>query len=189
MKKGIVVFLIIAVFFLLQFTSPSFAEQAYLSNIVLTDTSDHLLVYFSVEDCFTPEMNKAIDSGLNTTFTFFVTLYEKNFFWWDKKIINDKISHSIKYDHLKKNYEVRLSDKKSEAITVNDFEKAKKLMTEVVAYKVIPLAGLKKGSRYQLQLMAELDKIRLPLYLHYVFFFLSLWDFKTDWYTINFSYS
>jgi hypothetical protein len=187
MKKGIVVFLIIAVLFLLQFTRPSYAEQAHLSNIVLTDTRDYLLVYFSVEHCFTPEMNKAIDSGLNTTFTFFVTLYEKSF-WWDKKIINEKISHSIKYDHLKKTYEVRLSEKKNEAIIVNDFEKAKKLMADVVAYKVISMASLKKGSRYQLRLMAELDKIRLPLYLHYVFFFLSLWDFETDWYTINFNY-
>jgi len=35
-------------------------------------------------------------------------------------------------------------------------------------------------------MMAELDKIRLPLYLHYVFFFLSLWDFETDWYAVDF---
>jgi hypothetical protein len=29
---------------------------------------------------------------------------------------------------------------------------------------------------------AKLDKVRLPLYMEYVFFFVSLWDFETDWY-------
>jgi hypothetical protein len=54
--------------------------------------------------------------------------------------------------------------------------------------KVLPLRELAKGGHYQIQMMAELDQIRLPLYLHYVFFFLSLWDFETDWYTIDFRY-
>ena len=35
---------------------------------------------------------------------------------------------------------------------------------------------------------AELEKVRLPLYLHYVLFFVSLWDFETDWFTIDFIY-
>jgi len=36
--------------------------------------------------------------------------------------------------------------------------------------------------------MAELDKLELPLYLHYIFFFLYLWDFKTDWHAVDFRY-
>jgi len=47
---------------------------------------------------------------------------------------------------------------------------------------------LKKGKRYQLQMMAQLDRIRLPFHLHYVLFFLSLWDFETDWYAVDFRY-
>jgi hypothetical protein len=37
-------------------------------------------------------------------------------------------------------------------------------------------------------MMAQLDKIRLPFYLHYVLFFVSLWDFETDWYAVDFRY-
>ena len=29
---------------------------------------------------------------------------------------------------------------------------------------------------------AKLDKARLPLRMEYLFFFVSLWDFETDWY-------
>jgi hypothetical protein len=57
-----------------------------------------------------------------------------------------------------------------------------------VALKVARLDALKRGSHYQLRLKAELDKIELPLNLDYVLFFLSLWDFETDWYSVVFKY-
>ena len=40
----------------------------------------------------------------------------------------------------------------------------------------------------QIRAKAELSKLTLPFFLHYVFFFVSLWDFETDWYTIDFIY-
>lgn len=184
-KIGIraVIFLII-----FQLTMPALAQQAYLSDIVVTNTQDHLLVYFSVNDCFTVDMNRAIESGIKTTFTFYIRLYVKRDYWWDRKVGDKEISHTIKYDNLKKIYEVRLPEQNNKVITVKDFDEAKRLMTEVVAVKVIALRNLKRGEDYQLNMMAQLDKIRLPLYLHYVFFFLSLWDFETDWYSIDFRY-
>jgi len=188
MKKAktrlrIIIFLII-----MQLAVPVLAEEAYLSDIVVTNTRDHLLVYFRVNDCFTLEMNRAIESGLNTTFTFYIILEEKRNFWWDREMADIEISHSIKYDNLKRVYEVRLSEQNNEKITVKDYDEAKKLMAEVVALKVTRLHHLKKGSSYQLHMMAELEQIKLPLYLHYVLFFLSLWDFETDWYTVDFRY-
>jgi hypothetical protein len=169
-------------------TIPAQAKPAYLSDVVVTNTRDHLLVYFSVNDCFTAEMNRAIESGIETTFTFYIRLYGKRDYWWDMKLADREISHSIKYDNLKKIYEVRLSEQNNKVINVKDFDEARRLMADVVAAKVIALRELKKGGHYQLKMMAQLDKIRLPLYLHYVFFFLSLWDFETDWYSIDFTY-
>ena len=167
---------------------PAQAEKAYLSDIVITNVEEHLLVYFTVKECFTPEMNNAIESGIETTFTFFVKLYEKLDFSIDNKVTDLEVKHSIKYDSLKKIYEVRLSERENQAITVKDFEEAKRLMSEVIALKVTPLNNLREGADYQLQMMAELDKVTLPFYLHYVLFFLSLWDFETDWHTIDFRY-
>lgn len=184
-KTGLLI-IIVLVFSLLAIPAP--AKRAFLSDIVVTNTRDHLLVYFSVNDCFTIEMNRAIESGIKTTFTFFIELYERRDFWWDRKITDMEISHSIKYDSLKRVYEVTLSENNNEVTVVKDFDDAKKLMSDVVALKVTPIHNLRKGGRYRLQLMAELDKIKLPFYLHYVFFFLSLWDFETDWYTVNFRY-
>lgn len=188
MDKKKLSLLVIIVLIFSQFAMPVLAGRAYLSDIVLTNNRDHILIYFTVNDCFTLDMNKAIESGLKTTFTFFVNLSERRNFWWDRKVKYIEVYHTIKYDNLKGVYEVRLSENNNEVIILKDYDKAKKLMSEIIALKVIPIANLEKGARYQLQLMAELDKIRLPLYLHYVLFFLSLWNFETDWYTVNFRY-
>lgn len=164
------------------------AQPARLSDIVVTNTEEHLLVYFTVEDCFTADMIRAIESGIPTTFTFYVQLNERRQFWPDRTIDEIKVRHTIRYDQLKDLYELRLSDDEDEVITVADFEEARRLMSEVVALEVIPLARLNKGTRYRLRMMAELEKIRLPLNLHYVFFFLSLWNFETDWYAVDVVY-
>ena len=188
MEKGKTGLLVIILLITIQWAVPALAKKAYISGIVITNPEDHLMVYFSVNDCFTVEMNQAIESGLNTTFMFNIRLYEKRGLWWDRKIADLEISHSIKYDNLKKTYDVRLSEQENKIITVRDFDEAERLMSDVMALKVTPLSNLRKGGRYKLQMMAELDKIKLPFYLHYVFFFLSLWDFETDWHTVDFRY-
>ncbi len=164
------------------------AEDAKLTDIVVTNTRDHLLLYFTVTDCFTENMRKAIDNGVTTTFTFFVNLNEVRNWWWDRRIADLKVSHEIKYDSLKKVYNVTLSSQDDKVVAAKDFEQAKRLMSEIVGLKVTELRNLHRGKRYQINMMAELDTIKLPFYFHYVFFFLSLWDFETDWYSVDFRY-
>lgn len=185
MKKLVVGLLIILI---LQVAIDAGAQQAYLSDIVVTNTRDHLLLYFTVNGCFTPEMNAAIDSGIETTFTFFVKLFEKRRFLWSKKLADIVVHHRIKYDNLKGTYEITRSEENGKSITVNNYAQAKKLMAEVVALKVAPMEQMTKGTPYQVQMMVQLDKIKLPFYLHHVLFFLSLWDFATDWYAVDFKY-
>ena len=50
------------------------------------------------------------------------------------------------------------------------------------------LKALKRNEYYYVQIKAKLDKVRLPLHMEYVFFFVSLWDFETDWYREGFFY-
>jgi len=179
---------VVSFLFVLLFAFPARAGEAVLTDIEVTNTRDHLLLYFRVADCFTEDMKEAIDNGINTTFTFFTKVYEVRTLWQDNKIADLKVSHDVQYDILKDVYKVRLLERNNEVVIVKDFDKVKKLMSEIVGVEVTELKNLKKGCRYQVCMMAELDKIRLPFYLHYVFFFLSLWDFETDWYTVDFTY-
>ena len=164
------------------------AKEARLSDIIVTNTRDYLLVYFSVTDCFTDEMNKAILNGIPTKFTFFVKLHEEKSGWFDQKLADINLTHTIEYNTLKNEFKLSLAEQNTKVVTTKDFDEAKKLMSEVVALQISRLNKLKRGSQYKLRIKAELDKIELPFYLDYVLFFLSLWDFETDWYSVVFRY-
>lgn len=164
------------------------AKDATLTNIIVTNTRDDLLVYLTVEGAFTQNMEDAIQNGVPASFSFFVNLYRSRSLWLDKELADLTITHTIKYNSLKKEFAVSRSWDSNSPVVVQSFEAAKKLMSEIDSLKVIPLGLLEKGKQYQIQAKAKLKRITLPYYLHYVLFFLSLWDFETDWYTIDFIY-
>jgi hypothetical protein len=167
---------------------PAFAQEARLTNIIVTNTRDDLLVYMTVEGAFTEQMKEAILSGVPATFSFLIQIYQARNFWFDKEIADLETTHTIKYDTLKKEFEIRRSWQNDKPLTTKSFVEARKLMTEIDSLKIVSLSKLEKGTQYQLRTKAELSKLTLPYYLHYVLFFVSLWDFETDWYTIDFIY-
>lgn len=168
--------------------APANADEAFLTDIDVSNSNNHLLLHFTVADCFTEDMKKAIESGIKTTFNFYVRVYEVRDLWWDKNIADITVNHDVQYDNLKKVYMVKLFERDDKPIFIKDFNEVKKQMSEISGLKVAELKDLRTGGRYQVCLMAELDKIRLPFYLHNVFFFLSLWDFETDWLSVDFTY-
>jgi len=167
---------------------PALAENARLKDIVVTNTRNDLLLYLSVDNCFTDQMVAAIQNGIPTTFKFFIRLIEKRDYAWDRKIADFQVSHTVHYDNLKKEYFVTLTEKEGQIISLKDFEEVKQLMSEIVGLRVTGLHNLKRNASYKMEMMAQLDKIELPFHLHYVLFFLSLWNFETDWYTVEFRY-
>ncbi|MCG6910189.1 MAG: DUF4390 domain-containing protein [Deltaproteobacteria bacterium] len=173
---------------LLLFADQAHALDARLKNIIVTNTRDDLLIYLTVEGAFTEDMQTAILSGVPTTFSFYVNLYRTRSLWFDKKLAELKITNTVKYDNLKNEFVIQRSWEDGKPIIVKSIEEAEKMMTEIDSLKVVPLNRLNKGDRYQIRTKAQLSKVTLPLYLHYVLFFVSMWDFETDWYTIDFIY-
>ena len=167
---------------------PAIAQEATLSNIIVTNTRDDLLVYLTVEGAFREKMKQAILSGVPATFSFLITLNQVRNLWLDKQVADIKISHTIKYNNLKKEFVVKRSWESGKPLVTQSFEEARKRMSEIDGLKVVSLSRLEKGQRYQCGAKAELNKLTLPFYLHHVLFFVSLWDFETDWYTIDFIY-
>jgi uncharacterized protein DUF4390 len=166
----------------------AFAQNATLTDIIVTNTRDDLLVYLNVEGAFTEKMKKAILSGVSTTFSYYLSFYQVRNLWFDNNIEDIKVINTIKYNNLKEEYIVKRSWEKSGPQVTKSFDEAKKLMSEIDSLKIVPLKQLVKGAHYQLRAKAELSKVTLPFYLHYVVFFVSLWDFETDWYTVDFIY-
>ena len=163
-------------------------DNAVLSDIKLANTRDDLFAYFKVEKAFNEKNIQAINNGISTSFTFYVTLFKTSNSLFDKKIIDIETRATIKYNSMKQEYTVVCQWKDAPPLITKSFDEAKTWMTEIDNLKVVPLDRLVKGGKYQIRIKAELEKVTLPLSLHYVFFFVSYWDFETDWYVINFTY-
>jgi hypothetical protein len=154
--------------------------------MTVSNTRDDLLLYLTLEGAFTDKLKEAILSGVAATFVFSISLYRVRNWWADKKVADIELTHTIKYDNLKKEFTVKRSWKEGAAAITDSFSQAQQWMTEVDALSLYPLKELEKGRQYQIRTRAEVSKLTLPLYLHYILF--SLWDVETDWYTIDFIY-
>ncbi len=139
-------------------------------------------VGFFIENCFTEKMDEAIQTGIKTVFTFYIQLYQKRKLWKDRKIASIQFHHSIQYDPIRGEYLVLLEESRSSR-TTSRLEEAKRWMASVEEMEIRPSSPLKPGVPAELRIKAELDPVKLPFHLEYLFFFVSLWDFETKWYT------
>jgi hypothetical protein len=187
-RKRATLFVILLLILLFVVPHAGFTQDAILTNITVSNTRDDLLLYLNLEGAFREEMKNAILSGVPATFSFFAKLNRTRNFWFDQTIADIEVTHTIVYDNLKKEFTVKRSWKEGNPEITKSFKEAQKWMTEINSLKLIPLNRLKKGEQYQLRVKAEVSKKTLPFYLHYILFFVSLWDFETDWYAIDFIY-
>ena len=178
------IFIFICLFFLPAYVTAD-SKKAILDDITITSTRDKLFVYFTVKNCFKDDMIQAIHNGITATFEFTIEIREFRPFALDELVKKIIFTHSVKYDTVRKVYDVVLTEKSNEVKTVTDFETVKYLMSKVEAVEVADMEIFDKDLKYKLNMMAKLDKVELPMYLHYILFFVSLWDFKTDWYSFD----
>jgi hypothetical protein len=165
------------------------ATQASLQNIVLDSKNKNLTLSFKLKDAFSEPMKEVILNGTSITFTFFVELREIKDFWVDKKIVDIKIDHMLKYNVLKKEFVIKRSWEIDEILITESFGEAQNLMTSIRSLKILPFNWLENGNRYQVAIKAELSKANLPPSLRSIMFFSPPWGFKTDWYILEFNRS
>ncbi len=167
--------------------APSFASAAEprVEDVVF-DYQDEMKLSFAVKDAFNEDIEEAIKSGIPTSFTFVVKLNRSRGLWLDENIGTWRFNHTVKYDSLKQEYEVRLEESNTTEKT-KDFAEMKSLMSEGTKIDISPVPALEQGYTYDLKVKAELDTVHLPFYLDYLVFFVKLWDFETDWYTYSFT--
>jgi hypothetical protein len=154
-------------------------EEALIEGLHIEQGKGTFVVSFSVKNCFSTKMEEAIKAGVPTTFNFFIRLYKRRPVIWDKKIASYKIRHRITFDNLKEDFRIWLQEKEKE-IRVADLEEAKRSMQQVEGFSMVRGRELERGD-YELAIKAELDPVKLPLRLECILFFVSLWDFETDW--------
>jgi hypothetical protein len=165
-----------------------FIRDARIIDMAVTTSPNDLMLSLKVEGAFKEKLEEAVMSGAPTTFSFFIIISEFRGIMPDRKILQFNLSHTIKYNNLKNDFTVKRSWENDKPLTTDSFDQAKQWMSEISDLRLIPLSHLQKGGHYKIKAKAELDKVTLPLFLDYIFFFVSLWDFTTDWQTVKFIY-
>ncbi len=158
----------------------AFSERASIRSVQIKGTNGNWKVSFSVENCFTEKMEEAIKTGIPTTFTFFLQLYQVRNWWKDRKVASLDLQHTIQYSPIRGEFQVFVGEREGIRVTQN-FEEAKRWMATVEGAEIKPSSDFRPDILSYLRIKAALDPVKLPLRLEYLFFFLSLWDFQTDW--------
>ena len=179
--------LMFIVFGFMQLPIQAQAIEPKMTDILITNNTENVLLYARLVNGFKPEMESAILAGVPTIFTMQLEVYQSRSLVWDKKITSHEIKRTIKYDNLKKTFSIYTNGNK-QPVVFSDFESAQKAMADFNGIIAVPLASLVKGNNYYLLMKIKMDKMRLPLHLEYLFFFVSYWDFETAWERQIFSY-
>ena len=161
-----------------------YAQEATITDFTVSNSDSQLLLYLTVTDCFTDDMESAIHNGIPATFTYYVEIYRKRSNWPDKKISKYEFNHIMEYDSLKKEYRIQRDEKDDSKVTTSPDE-AKMIMSEINGFKMLSLAEIDHQSSYIIRVKATLARKTLPLYFHYLIPFTSLWDFETEWHELT----
>ncbi len=157
----------------------AFAPQVEISHLVIKNSEDSLLVDLKIDSEFTLEMKAAVLNGVPVRITFSISIYEVNDFWFDSKAAGITVVHELSYDNEKKDYKIIRSRGIMRPTYIEDFDTARRLISEISDLEVISLKNLKKGEHYQLMVATVLSEKKYPLFNLYR-------EFKTDRYTVNF---
>ena len=179
--KILCLLVVLGLFIELFHPSSSSSLDAKITDFVVTQNTKDVLVSFSVKDCFTKKMEEAILAGIATSFTFLIELRQQGTFW-DSTITSLEIRHTIKYDNVRNTYYVSYSEEGGVPVEFRDLDSAKRAMVDLNGIAIVPFNTLKRDRQYYIKAKAKLAKVRMPLRMEHVLFFVSLWDFETDWY-------
>jgi hypothetical protein len=160
-------------------------EKTRIRDLTVVVDEGSIEVSFSVENCFSPKIERTIQNGVPATFTGFVRLRQSRKLWKDKELASLMFTRRIHYDNIKKVYEVFLQET-GPPIVFETLWEAKESLARVENVRVIPWMRLKGRTSYYVSVRAELEPARLPFRLENLLFFVSSGKTKTDWFVQKF---
>lgn len=156
-----------------------------IADFLITNNEENVLLYARLVNGFKADIISEIMAGVPKEYILHIRVYEERPYIWNKKIKSGKIRRTIKYDNLKKTFIVSGADK-PEPAEFSDLHGAQNAMADFNGIAVIPITDLQSNKNYYLKAMIIMDKVRLPLKLERIFFFVSFWDYATAWYKQKF---
>ncbi len=166
---------------LLFFPFPGAARVPAVTEVMVTTHGDHQVLYARVEDLFNEDIEKAITTGMPILVSFTVDIYQVRAYWFDRLIARREVHHGLKYDVVKRVFQVSVNGER-EADVFDDYQSARRAMSELNGVQVVPSGELKAGSEYYLRVKAKLERVRHSLVSRYLAYFIPWSGYETRWY-------
>jgi hypothetical protein len=143
-----------ALLLVLALAGTAFADTFRIIPLVRDEA---VLVSFNLADGFTEEVRAAIQSGLQTTFTYTVDLRARAPLWMDRTISSAVISTTVQYDNLTRRYTVvRTVDGRVEETRVTESERVvRELMTSFERVALFRTSLLEPNREYYVRVRAQ----------------------------------
>ena len=173
--------------FLLAWPAAGGGGGPVIADIALTGSGGRLLLSAAVKDCFTKEMLEGVQNGIPVTFRFKIRLERLRSWWLNQTVSSLGINHTLSYDPIRRVYQVAFSEYGQPRAT-RSLTEAQQMMAELDKIELARLDSLVSGEKYALRIKATLVENTLPLSIHSLIPFYSIWNFETDWRLVEFSY-
>ena len=161
-------------------TAPAWASPT-LSKVSLNTEKEVITLDAELIDAFNEKIGEAIESGVAMTFTYEIELLKESSFG-DEVVSQNKVTHTIQYDTLKKVYQFSsLGKNVNRKVTTKSMEKYQQLM---LTLKDIPIAHIFKldpEEKYYARVKAEMEADGLWFPFNYLLFFVPFNEFETSW--------
>ena len=168
---------------------PGPSARAYtlgIKDIVLIDEEENLNFYFNLNGVSTEDIKSNISKGIQIEFHYIIRFYRINEVWFNKKMADDSIGRSIKFNPMTKMYTVFFPFENKISQDFSSLENAIKSICEVKAFGVYKTKKLEKGAQYRIRFKAIVkNNTKQSLFTGSL---ILPGNQETDWYSIEFIY-
>ncbi len=161
--------------------APAWATPT-ISKINLNAGKELITLDAELIDAFNEKIKEAIEGGVAMTFTYEIELLKQSSVFGDDVVSQNKVTHTVQYDTLKKIYQFSSQGKNvNRTVTTKSMEKYQQLM---LTLKDIPIAHVFKldpEEKYYARVKAEMEADGLWFPFNYLLFFIPFSEFETSW--------
>lgn len=132
------------------------AESLRLSNLVVTNADNTLLVSAVLLGALPNGMLEGLGTGIPATARFQLELWQYNSWWVDRRVVVKLLERQVVYDVLTKEYRVTaVQGEEREPYVTRDVWEAERVLSEVRGFRLTPTAHLRPEDLYYVRVRAE----------------------------------
>lgn len=161
--------------------APAWAEPN-ISKVSLNTEKELITLDAKLIDAFNEKIAEAIESGVAITFTYEIEFLKHSSVFGDKVMSENKVTHTVQYDTLKKVYQFSSQGKNvNRKVATKSMEKYQELMLTLKDIPVGHIFKLDPEEKYYARVKAEMVAEGLWFPFNYLLFFVPFEEFETSW--------